>query len=192
MRKTRDAVILNLRRIFSPASGELKYPYVETMAGEYDFDNTKIVISDAIPQEHAFFPAIIVDTVTGTEDRYLGPDDLDELKNNDFEVTDDRLFSSLNLTVNIRLYTIDDTIARDEIIDRIYDHFKLITDDLADAGIEIKRTTFLPDTRTYINDRYAITTGISMDVYTEWEDKLDVTDLVEKIPINIDIDLNLS
>jgi hypothetical protein len=185
-RRTRDAFILNLRRIFA---NDPKYPYIETQTGEYDFDRTKIVISDAIPQEHAFFPCLIVDTVSGSEDRYLGPDDLSETKDNSHQTVSDKLFASINLTVNIRLYTIDDTIARDEIIDRIYDHFKITTDDLADNSIEIKRTTFIPDTRSFQNDRWLVTTGLSLEVYTEWVDELGVTDRVAKIPIDVQLNL---
>lgn len=181
-RKVRDAVIVNLRRIFT---ADPIYPYVELGSGEYDFDKTKIIISDAIPDEHAFFPAIIVDTVSGTETRYLGPDDLAETKDSNFQVTEDRLFASIDLTVNINVYTIDDTIARDEIVDRIYDQFKLVRDDLAEAGIEIKRVNFSPERRVYQDNRWYITAQFSLEVYTEWVDDLGVKDLVEKIPITL-------
>lgn len=181
-RKVRDAVIFNLRTLFL---GHPKYPYVETITGEYDFDHTKIVISDAIPNEHAFFPAVIVDTVQGREQRYLGADSLDMPKDNTNTVTGDRKFASIPLTVNINLFTIDDTIARDEIIDIIYDHFKLITDQLAAAGIEIVNTSFNPDRRTFNGDRYYITASISMQVYTEWVDDLGPGTTLAKIPITL-------
>jgi hypothetical protein len=182
-RKTRDALILNLRRIFST---DPKYTYVETLSGEYNWDETKIIISDIIPQEHAFFPAIVVDTVSGPETRYLGPDDLRETRDPiTHEVSEEKIFSSLDLTVNINVYTINDTIARDEIVDRIYDHLKLITDDLADNGIEIKRVTFSPETRAFVDNRWYITARLILEVYKEWEDSPDIGDLVASIPIVI-------
>lgn len=180
-RKIRDAVILNLRRIFT---GHSKYPYIELVSGEYDFDNTKIVISDAIPQDHTFFPALIVDSLSGTEQRYLGPDDIGEIKDTNFEVTADPIFSSLQMTLTINLYSYD-TIARDEIIDLIYDHLKLITDDLADNGIEVKKVALPNSGRQYLNDRWLMTSSITLDVYSEWVDTLPIGDLVAKIPIDI-------
>lgn len=184
-RKVRDAVILNLRRIFN---GDPKYPYVETIDGEFDFDQSKVFISDILPQEHAALPAIVVDTVSGAEIRYLGPDDLGETKNNDFEVTNDRLFTSIDMTVNINIYTINDTISRDELTDRIYDHFKLITDDLAEQGIEIKKTIFNPDRRNFLDNRWYYVATYTLEVYTEWVDDLGAPELVSGL--NIDLQLN--
>lgn len=181
-KKVRDAVILNLRTLFL---GHSKYPYVETITGEYDFDATKIIISDAIPNEHAFFPAIIVDTVTGKEQRYLGADSLGQSKDNHNVVTTDLKFASIPLTVNINIFTIDDTIARDEIVDVIYDHFKLTTTELAASGIEIIATAFNPDRRVFNGDRYYITASITMQVYTEWVDDLGPGTTLAKIPITL-------
>jgi hypothetical protein len=187
LRSTRDAVILNLRRIFS-GDPTYKYRYVELSSGEYDWDSTRLIISDIIPQEHAFFPAIVVDTVSGPETRYLGPDDLRETRDPiTHEVIEEKLFSSLDLTVNINVYTINDTIARDEIVDRIYDHLKLITDDLADNGIEIKRVSFSPETRAFVDDRWYITARIVLEIYKEWSDDIAIGDLVGSIPITISL-----
>jgi hypothetical protein len=181
-RKIRDSLIKNLRRIFN---GNLKYPYIELLSGEYDWENTKVVISDILPQEHAFFPAIVVDTVASVETRYLGPEDLYEVKNSNHEVIEDRFFSSIDSIATINIYTIDDTISRDEIMDTIYDHFKLITDDLAANGIEIKKTTFNVDRRSFVDNRWYYTASITLDLYSEWEDIPAVGDLVESIPITI-------
>lgn len=181
-KKVRDALILNLRTLFL---SHPKYPYIETVTGEYDFDATKIIISDAIPNEHAFFPAVTVDTVSGREQRYLGADSLDQPQDNTNVVTGDRKFASIPLTVNINIHTIDDTIARDEIVDVIYDHFKLITTELAAAGIEIVSTAFNPDRRAFSGDRYYITASISMQVYTEWVDDLGVDNNIVSIPITL-------
>lgn len=183
-RKVRDAVVLNLRRVFKT---DPKYPYVEfsTPPFDYDFDHTKIVISDAIPAEHAFFPAITVNTVVGDEQRYLGPDSYRMQKDNDNNVTTDELFASIPMTVNINVHTIDDTVARDEIIDRIYDQFKLITDDLADAGVEIAKTRFDADRRSFNGDRWYITATISIQIYTEWKDDLGPGETLATIPISL-------
>ena len=181
-RAVRDSFILNIRRLFS---GDSKYPYVETITGEYAWDSTKLIISDTIPQEHAFFPAIVVDAVSGPETRYLGPDDLQE-DFEDGETQSDQIFASFDLTVNIKIYTIDDTIARDEIADRIYDHLKTTTDDLAAAGIEIKRATFTPDAgREFRDNRWYITSQLTFDVYKEWSEDIGVGDIISAIQVEL-------
>lgn len=182
-KKIRNTLIVNLRRLFNTHP---RYPYVELLSGEYDFDTTKVIISDVLPQEHAFFPAIVVDTVASAETRYLGPEDLYEVKDPiTHAVTDDRIFASIDSTATINIYTIDDTISRDEIMDTIYDHFKLLTDDLAGNGIEIKKTTFNVDRRSFVDNRWYYTASITLDLYSEWEDSLGTGDLVESLPITI-------
>lgn len=180
-KKIRDAIIINLRRIFT---GDTAYPYVETVGGEYDFKNTKIVISDVIPQQHAFWPAIIVDSVTGTETRYLG-DDLGYIKDEDDIVETDEYFSSLELAVTLTVFTIDDTIARDELLDRVYHGLKLVIDDLATNGVVVKNTSFTGDQRTYQNDKYYIGAGIRLEIYSEWVDDQDVTDTIGKVQVTL-------
>ncbi len=182
-KKVRNAVILNLRRVFT---GDTKYAYVEN-AGVYDPIASKIDITDAIPDDHARMPHIVVDVLAGPEKRYIGPEDLREVKDGNNRVIKDEIFTSLNLTININVYTINDTLTRDEVLDRIYDQFKLITDDLADRGVEIISTTFNGDTRAYIRDRWYITGRLSINVYSEWKDELLVEDTVESIPIDVDV-----
>lgn len=183
-RKIRDAFILNIRRAFT---GDAKYPYVETLSGEYDFDNTKVVISDITPQESAFFPAIVIETLSGAENRYLGPDDLLEHKNNSFEAIDDQKFSSIVSTLTISIYTINDSIARDEIVDRIYDRLKTITDDIADNGIEIIRATFPAHAQNFQNDRWYYTARLTFTIYSEWKDDMGPGTLVASIPITLSL-----
>src|SRR5579863_5500241 len=69
--KIRDQIINNIRRLLST---DPKYTYVELGNGDYDFVNTKVIISDIFPQDHAFYPAIIVENISGVEERYLGPE----------------------------------------------------------------------------------------------------------------------
>lgn len=69
--KIRDQFINNLRRILST---DPKYTYVELPNGDYDFSQTKVIVSDIFPQDHIFYPAIIIENISGAEDRYLGPE----------------------------------------------------------------------------------------------------------------------
>lgn len=183
-RRVRDAVIVNLRRLFT---GDAKYPYKELPDGMFDFDNSKIFIEDIIPQEHAAFPVVVVDTLSGEEQRYLGDDFIETKDAHNVTVTD-QLFSSLNLTVSINIYTIEDTISADEITDRIFDHFKTIVDDLSDAGIAIKKTTFISPRRTFQVGRWYIQNGLSMQVYCEWHDDAGVGETITKIKQDITLD----
>lgn len=186
-KKVRTSFILNLRHIFSDPTALDRYAYVELPSGEYDFDKTRIVISDSIPNESAFFPAITVNTVVGDEQRYIGPDSYKTTRDNSGNETTDQIFTSIPMTVNIQVHTIDDTKARDEIIDRIYDHFKSTNDELAAAGIEIVRTSFPADARAFNGDRWYITGTITINVYTEWHDDLGPGTNVGKVLVSLSL-----
>jgi len=183
-RKIRDAFILNLRSIFAV---DPKYTYVETPGGEYDYQATKIIISDAIPTESAFFPALLVSAIPAQESRYLGPETLGETKDGNNVTTGDEKFSSIVSNVSLTLHTIDDTIARDEIIDTIYQQFKLLTTELANDGIEIIESSFSPDRRQFVKDRWYITATVNMRVYTEWKTDLGPGTTLAKIPIDLQL-----
>ena len=183
-KKIRDAFILNLRAIFAADS---KYTYVETPEGEYDFDNTKIIISDAIPIEPAFFPALLVSAVPIQEARYLGPEAMNETKDVNNVVIGDEKFSSIFSTVTLTLHTIDDTLARDEIMDTIYQQFKFLTTELADDGIEIQDSTFSPDRRQFVKDRWYITATLNIRIYTEWREDVGPGTTLAKIPIDLQL-----
>ena len=170
--KIRNAMILALRDIFSPSNNPAgwKYPYIQDANGMWAYDSSKIFIGDIIPQDNAAFPALVVDTYSGNETRYLGPEDLNYEKNSFNVVTEDNHFASITSTVTINIYIIDDTIARDEIIDTIYDHFKDLTHQLAINGIEIIKSTMPSETRVMQDNRWWITNRIVIDVYSEWVD----------------------
>ncbi len=192
-KKVRNAIVHNLRRIFSV---DTIYPYIEATVpydpsanAEYDPDTSKIDITGSIPDSHARFPHISVDVISGPEIRYIGPEDLRETKDSNGNVISDEKFASFRLTVNINVYKIDDTLAVDEILDRIHDQFKTVTDDLADSGIEIVNHVFNGINSQYIRDRWFLTGRLTLNVYTEWLEDLGVGDLVGSIPIDLQITL---
>jgi hypothetical protein len=294
--KIRDQIINNIRRLLSTDS---KYTYVELPDGEYDFSQTKVIVSDIFPQDSAFYPAIIVENISGTETRYLGPESdqiikslppsaQDNTTSTTFNVTavidtthlgvnsltglhigdvisqgtntttiafvglpvtitsvpdsthlnvsslfgikvgdtivqgihtttvssissstsiqvvsstgfvagpaydtnvpqltvgstsgwavtttnlagNELLFSSIVSTVTINIYTIDDSLGRDEITDLIYNNFKYTTTDLANFGIEIIKTTFPTFASAYNEGRWFFSGKLVMDVYSEWD-----------------------
>lgn len=297
--KIRDKIIANIRRLLTT---DPKYTYVELPNGEYDFANTKIIISDIFPQDHIFYPAIVVETISGDETRYLGPESdyipkslppssQDTTTSTPFDVTsiidtthlgvssltglnigniitqgtnittiafvglpvtitaipdathiavssvagikigdtlvqgihtttvvvdlvplgpnvlqvassagfiagtaydtnapqltvgstagwavstthlagDELLFSSIVSTVTINIYTIDDSIQRDELTDLIYNDFKYTTTDLANFGIEIIKTHFPAHASAYNEGRWFFSGKLTMDVYSEWD-----------------------
>jgi len=297
--KIRDQFINNIRRILSTDS---KYTYVELPNGEYDFSQTKVIISDIFPQDHAFYPAIVVENISGAEERYLGPESEQIIKSlppsaednttsTPFNVTavidsthlgvnsltglnigdvitqgsntttiafvglpititsipdsthiavssvagikigdtivqgvnsttvvvdslplgpnvlqvsssagfvagiaydtnvpkitvgstagwavtttnlagNESLFASVVSTVTINIYTIDDSIQRDELTDLIYNDFKYTTTDLANFGIEIIKTSFPTFTSAYNEGRWFFAGKLIIDVYSEWD-----------------------
>lgn len=159
-----------------------------SQGGLWDFDNSQIFIGDAVPQDHQKWPMIIVDTANASETRYLGPEDSFSLKNSANVVTKDEIFSSLVVTVNIKVYTIDDTKARDKIIDLIYNNMSEIRHYLAINGIEMIDRTLPTETRIAQNQRIYIENHFILRVYCEWSDNLDITNITSlgiSVPVNL-------
>lgn len=159
-----------------------------TQGGLYDFDNSQIFIGDVIPQDYQDWPALVVTTQSVTENRYLGPEDQGWSKNSFGVVTQDAIFSSLVATVNINLYVVDDTIARDEIIDLIYNNLSEIRDSLAINGIEMIDRTLPTENRVFQDQQWFIENHFTLRVYCEWTDKLtpivNVTDINTTLPLD--------
>lgn len=127
-----------------------------------DESKTRISIVDATPHTTALFPAIVVNTVSGREERYLGPDFLEENEDGQ-EVR----FVGITATVAIRTY-VRETADRDELIDLIFEKIKVRGDKLAELGIAIHRITIPSDTREFVQDRWWYIGSFSIDLYTEW------------------------
>lgn len=148
-----------------------------SQGGLFDFDNSEIFIGDAIPQDYQDWPMIVVDTASANETRYLGPEDQNVVKNEFGVVIADNIFSSLVVNVNINVYTIDDTLARDNIIDLIYNNISEIRDQLASHGIEMIDRTMPTETRVFQDQRWYITNHFTLRVYCEWTDNLEITNV---------------
>jgi hypothetical protein len=154
--------------------------------GLFDFDNSEIFISDAVPQDYQDWPCIVVDTASASETRYLGPEDSFQAKNSANVVIQDQIFSSLVVVVNIKVYTIDDTLARDKIIDLIYNNISEIRHQLAVNGIEMIDRTLPTETRLVQNQRVYIENHFILRVYCEWSDNLAITN-VSSISVDVPV-----
>jgi len=157
--------------------------------GLWDHDNSDIFIGDAVPQDYQDWPMIIVDTASATEDRYLGPEDSFAIKNAANVVIQDTIYSSLVVTVNIKLYTIDDTLARDKIIDLIYNNMSELRHYLAINGIEMIDRTLPTETRLVQNQRVYIENHFILRCYCEWSDNLAITN-ISSISISVPLNFN--
>lgn len=177
-KRVRDAVVLNLRRVFKL---DTDYPYVETTEGALDFDATKVSINDVTPNDHLFYPSIIVATLSGEESRFIQEDFISESRDKDDNIHEVR-GAPMYFTVNIQAQALD-TIARDQLLDKIYQKFKLITDDLADSGVAIIKTSLESDKREFIQDRWVYSSGIRMSLYGEWieEEAVDPNQTIGKL-----------
>lgn len=175
MKRVRDAVILNFRRAFST---DVLYTYVENIDGTVNFDCTKIVINDATPEDHFYLPTINVMTASGEEQRVLQEDFLEEFEENGQVI---RRGAPMSFTVGIEAMALD-VVTRDELLDRMYERLKLITDDLADKGVGILKTSLRPDRRDFRGDRWMYTSGVDLHLYAEWleEDAIDPDDTLNK------------
>jgi len=161
-----------------------------TQGGLFDFDNSEIFISDAVPQDYQDWPCIVVDTASASETRYLGPEDSFELKNSANVVTQSEIFSSLVVNINIKVYTIDDTLARDKIIDLIYNNMSEIRHQLAVNGIEMIDRTMPNETRIAQNQRIYIENHFVLRVYTEWSDSLTPIVNISSVGVTVPVQLN--
>ena len=157
--------------------------------GLWDHDNSDIFIGDAVPQDFQDWPAIIVDTASASETRYLGPEDSFYKKNSANVVTQDQIFSSLVVNVNIKIYTIDDTLARDKIVDLIYNNMSEIRHFLAINGIEMIDRTLPTETRLVQNQRVYIENHLVLRVYCEWSDNLAITN-ISSVSVSVPINFN--
>lgn len=160
-----------------------------SQGGLWDHDASDIFIGDAVPQDYQDWPMIIVDTASASETRYLGPEDSFQQKNSANVVIKDEIFSSLVVNVNVKVYTIDDTIARDQIIDLIYNNLSEIRSQLALLGMEMIDRTLPTETRLVQNQRVYIENHFILRLYCEWSDSLAITN-VASISLTVPIDTN--
>ncbi len=160
-----------------------------TQGGLWDADNSDIFIGDAVPQDYQNWPMIIVDTASASETRYLGPEDSFTQKNTSNVVTKDEIFSSLVVNVNIKIYTIDDTLARDKLVDLIYNNISEIRTKLALLGMEMIDRTMPTETRLVQNQRVYIENHFILRLYCEWSDNLPVTN-ISSLSVTVPVDLD--
>ena len=158
MRKVRDAFIKALRAGFSQD---------EVYTWDSNKNDSRILISDATPLENTELPSIIITSSSGKEQRYLGPDYLKQA-----EDKNDIRFVSLPASVSIKTYTLS-PIDRDELGDMIFEYLKVVTDKLAELGIEIQNIQINGDTREFRQDRWWYSGNYTIQIYTEWVYKED-------------------
>lgn len=176
-KRVRDAIVLNLRRAFST---DTDYPYVQNLDGTVNFDQTKITINDVTPDDHLFFPTIIVSSLAGEEHRFLQEDFFNFSVDPDTQVATETRGAPITFSVKIEATALD-TVVRDEVLDRLYQKFKIVTDDLADNGVGVVKTSLLADRREFPHDRWIYTSGVLMTLYGEWLEEEVVTDTVGSI-----------
>jgi len=139
-----------------------------------NFDCTAITINDATPQDYYSLPTIDVMTASGEEHRFIQEDFFEEFTDKNGNQSE-RRGAPMDINVTIEATALD-VITRDQLVDRLYEKFKIITDDLANNGIGILRTSILADRRKFENDRWYYTSGVMMHLYAEWLDE-DITPL---------------
>jgi len=172
IRKVRDAFLLALRDGFA----------IEDVYKWTDGEDSAISIVDATPLTTANFPAIVITALSGREQRYLGPDLLEQ-----DEDGQDVRFTSVPVTVIIRTYT-QAPPDRDELTDLIYEKLKIQDEKLAELGIAVRNTSIGNDTREFIQDRWWYTVNITIDVYTEWKyTEEEDLETLQKIFVNLSL-----
>lgn len=181
--RVRTSLIQAMRNAFA---SHPKYPFLMTIDGnDFDYDNSKIFIADSTPVIAVAYPMITVDTVSSEESRYLGPDMLRDRINpsiGGLTINETVNFTSIPLSVNIKIYT-RDTIVRDDLISVVYDVLKINKAQLATDGVEIIQTRWLPEGREYLFDRWWYRSTMTMELYAEWSTATSITDVVSGVSL---------
>lgn len=138
-----------------------------------NFDCTHIAINDATPDDYYYLPSINVITASGEEHRFIQEDFFEEFTDSNGEQSA-RRGAPLDIRVIVEATALD-VITRDQLVDRMYEKFKIITDDLANNGVGILRTSINADRKEFKNDRWYYTSGVTLYLYAEWLDE-DITD----------------
>lgn len=165
--------------------GHVKYPYVETGDGEFDYDNSKVWVADVTPLESVAYPMITVDTLSGEDERYIGDSLTDRINPSvgGLTLTESVSFSSIPMTATIKIYT-RDTIVRDDLQAVVYDTIKINKDILATTGkAEVIGTRWAADAREYVQDRWWYVSAVTMDIYTEWSTATPILSVVAGVSI---------
>jgi len=189
VKRIRDAIILNFRRAFAY---DTKYTYVQNIDGSVNFDCSKLVINDVTPEDAFFLPSINVMTLSGEEHRFLQEDFFNQFK--DAVGTDvTRRGAPMTFSVSVEATALD-TITRDDLVDRMYRNLKIITDDLANNGVGIVRTSIRADRKEFRGDRWFYTSGVELHLYAEWieEDSIDPNTTLDNIKATITTDKGVS
>src|ERR1035437_7158093 len=182
-RRVRDAIVLNLRNQFST---DTEYPYVENVDGTLDFTRTKVAINDATPMDFLIYPSITVKNLSGEEHRFLQEDYIEQFTDAN-GVVSDRRGAPMTMEVTIEAMALD-TVVRDQILDRLYERFKILTDYLSASGVGIVKTSLLSDGREYPHDRWIYTSGIRMTLYVEWTEVSAIGPTLTKITNTVSTD----
>lgn len=175
-RRVRDAIVVNLRNQFAL---DTEYPYVENPDGTLNFTQTKVAINDATPIDFLIYPCITVENLSGEEHRFLQQDYFEQFKDS-LGAVFTRRGAPMTMEVTIKAIALD-TVVRDQILDRLYERFKILTDYLSVSGVGVVKTSLLPDTREFPHDRWIYTSGIRMTLYVEWTEVDPIGDTVTKI-----------
>jgi hypothetical protein len=166
-RRVRDAIVINLRNQFAL---DPVYPYVENPDGTLNFNTTapytQIAINDATPLDFLFYPCITVENLSGEEHRFLQQDYFEQFKDSTGAVFN-RRGAPMTMEVVIKAKALD-TVVRDQVLDRLYERFKILTDYLSASGVGVVKTSLLPDDREFPYDRWIYTSGVRMTLYVEW------------------------
>lgn len=154
-----NAFIIGLRNLFA---NNTKYTYSD------DMETTLIEVTDLNPQEVAFFPAVIISSVTGPNSSiYFSDDFLYEIRDSNNSLIGEQHGNQLKLQIELSLYCIS-TIAREEITDLTYLYLRTLTADFAEMGVEIRYINYgAPSTET-IGTRVFHKQVLSVDTYSEW------------------------
>ncbi len=178
----KDACIDTLREAFSRHD---VYKYVPDARGMPDLDNTKIVITDVYSYDQKLLPAIVT-TMTGGRDYVIAMNqNLGALRKDIDGNWFQQWVGGWDVTLNCVIGA-EDTISREELssfVSMMFMYWARMA--LLDKGVFVKNTSIGGESEEpYAND-FIYFSNVSIELYTEWEARLPISDTLESVQYNI-------
>lgn len=179
-KRVTDGLVLCLRNTFVDHP---VYPWYQLTNGDFDYTKSKIFITTTIPLAVSKYPMLIVESVPGEEQRFLGPDlygDVIDPSIGGMTVTTTLNFTSIPLTATVKIYT-RDPVTQDLLQSAVYDSLKTNKDVLAQNGVEIIQQRWGAPQREFIEDRWWIVVPLTMELIAEWSSATPIEFVVSKV-----------
>lgn len=165
-KKLRSAIVISLRNSFKD---DPQYTYVEDSNHMTDFVNSKIDIVDVKPLTTIKLPTIVVVNLTDKESSFFFKNDYIGIdpENPNYEIYGNYILSTLG--IDIHAFS---SIERDELGDKTYYYLRTDREFLVPFGVELRKISINSIREVEFGERILYQIGMSVNLYSEWEVKV--------------------